>query len=446
MAAIYVQSLGCDKNLTDSEVMLGLLDQAGHHFTDDPAEANVILVNTCSFIGDAKKESIETILELAKQKETGRCQVMIAAGCLAERYKDEILTELPELDAVVGTTSYDRIVQAVDAALQGEKSRKWFDDPERIPEGSPRILTTGGHYAYLKIAEGCNKFCTYCAIPFVRGRYRSFPMERLVSEAKRLAAGGVKELILVAQETTLYGTDLYGKKALPELIKQLAAIEGIQWIRLLYGYPEELTEEMIDLMAEEPKLCHYLDLPIQHAADTVLSRMGRKTKQAELRSLIAHLREKVPDIALRTTLLCGFPGETEEEHQENLQFIREIRFDRLGVFAYSREEGTTAAKMKGQVPARIKKKRRDELMRAQQAIAFEKAASMPGRILSVMIEGKVAEEDVYVARTYMDAPEVDGYLFLQTKRERMSGDFVTVRVTGARDYDLIGEEIHESAE
>ena len=371
---------------------------------------------------------------------------MIAAGCLAERYKDEILTELPELDAVVGTTSYDRIVQAVDAALAGEKSRKWFDDPDRLPEEAPRILTTGGHYAYLKIAEGCNKFCTYCAIPFVRGRYRSFPMERLVSEAGSLAARGVKELILVAQETTLYGTDLYGKKALPELIKQLAAVPGIEWIRLLYGYPEELTEEMIDLMAEEPKLCHYLDLPIQHAADTVLSRMGRKTRQAELQARIARLREKVPDIALRTTLLCGFPGETEEEHRQNLAFIREIRFDRLGVFAYSREEGTAAAKMKGQVPARIKKKRRDELMREQQKIAFEKAAAMPGRILTVMIEGKVAEEDVYVARTYMDAPDVDGYLFLHTERELMSGDFVTVRVTGARDYDLIGEEIHESAE
>ncbi|MBQ4425804.1 MAG: 30S ribosomal protein S12 methylthiotransferase RimO [Lachnospiraceae bacterium] len=447
MASVYILSLGCDKNLVDSEVMLGLLNGAGHSFTDDPSKAEVILVNTCAFIGDAKKESIQAILELARQKEEGCCRVLIASGCLAERYKEEILAELPELDAVVGTASYDRIAETVEKLLAGsEKAVRVFDDQSRIPAAQARILTTGGHYAYLKIAEGCDKFCAYCAIPFVRGRYRSFPMERLIREAETLVSGGVRELILVAQETTLYGTDLYGRKALPDLIRGLAAIPDLRWIRLLYGYPEELTDEMIDLMASEPKLCHYLDLPIQHAADSVLARMGRTTTKAQLRSLIGKLRERIPDIALRTTLMSGFPGETEEEHQENLDFIREIRFDRLGAFAYSREEGTAADRMKNQVPVRIRKKRRNELMRAQQEVAFAKAASMPGRILEVMIEGQVAEEDTYVARTYMDAPEVDGYLFLSSSEPLVSGDFVTVRVTGARNYDLMGERTDESAE
>ena len=447
MASVYFLSLGCDKNLTDSEAMLGLLHQAGHRFTEDPSEADVIIVNTCSFIGDAKEESIEAVLDLAKQKQEGRCKALLACGCLAERYQNEILKELPELDAVIGTTSYQHIAEAVENALQKQSlPARYFEDVNILPFVRERILTTGGYYAYLKIAEGCDKYCTYCAIPFARGHYRSYPMEYLLEQAAKLAEQGVKELILVAQETTLYGTDLYGYKALPELIRRLEKIEGIRWIRLLYGYPEELTDELTDLMASSGKLCHYLDLPIQHAADSVLKRMGRKTTQAELRERIAALREKIPDIVLRTTLLTGFPGETEEEHAENLRFIEEIRFDRLGVFCYSREEGTAAYKMKGQIPKRIKEKRRKELMRLQQQIAFEKAREQIGRKLTVMVEGRIAEENVYVARTAGDAPEVDGFLFFEDDREWESGAFVDVRVSGAKGYDLLGERIRESAE
>ena len=447
MASVYFLSLGCDKNLTDSEAMLGLLHQAGHRFTEDPSEADVIIVNTCSFIGDAKEESIEAVLDLAKQKQEGRCKALLACGCLAERYQNEILKELPELDAVIGTTSYQHIAEAVENALQKQSlPARYFEDVNILPFVRERILTTGGYYAYLKIAEGCDKYCTYCAIPFARGHYRSYPMEYLLEQAAKLAEQGVKELILVAQETTLYGTDLYGYKALPELIRRLEKIEGIRWIRLLYGYPEELTDELTDLMASSGKLCHYLDLPIQHAADSVLKRMGRKTTQAELRERIAALREKIPDIVLRTTLLTGFPGETEEEHAENLRFIEEIRFDRLGVFCYSREEGTAAYKMKGQIPKRIKEKRRKELMRLQQQIAFEKARELIGRKMTVMVEGRIAEENVYVARTAGDAPEVDGFLFFEDDREWESGAFVDVRVSGAKGYDLLGERIRESAE
>ncbi|MBR6704049.1 MAG: 30S ribosomal protein S12 methylthiotransferase RimO [Lachnospiraceae bacterium] len=447
MESVYFLSLGCDKNLSDSEAMLGLLEKAGHRFTDDPAQAGVIIVNTCSFIGDAKEESINAILDLARWKKEGRCRALLAGGCLAQRYKDEILKELPELDAVLGTASYQHIAEAVAEALHEEGSpAAYFENVDVLPMVKDRILTGGGYTAYLKIAEGCDKYCTYCAIPFARGRYRSYPMEFLLEQARDLAEKGVKELILVAQETTLYGTDLYGGKKLPELIRRLEEVEGIRWIRLLYGYPEELTDELIECMASSEKLCHYLDLPIQHAADSVLARMGRKTTQAELRERIRQLRERIPDIVLRTTLLTGFPGETEEEHAENLCFLKEIRFDRLGVFCYSREEGTAAARMKGQIPKRIKEKRRRELMLAQQQIAFEKSREMIGRRLNVMIEGKVADENVYVARTAGDAPDVDGFLFFEDEREWESGSFAEVRVTGARGYDLLGERIRESAE
>ena len=453
MFQIFFESLGCDKNLVDSEKMLGLLSRAGYSFTDDEREADVIVVNTCAFIGDAKEESISEVLRLAKYKEEGRCRSLIAAGCLAERYKDEILQELPELDGVIGTSSWDGIVKLVEETLERaekapEKRLSRFEELSRLPDaGGARVVTTGGHYAYLKIAEGCNKFCTYCAIPFCRGPYRSVPMEDLVREAKKLAADGVRELILVAQETTLYGTDLYGKKTLPDLIRRLAAIPEIRWIRLLYGYPEELTDEMIALFAEEPKLCRYLDLPVQHASDRILKAMGRKTTRAEVTDLIRKLRERVPGIALRTTLMSGFPGETEEDHAENLSFVKELRFERLGVFAYSKEEGTAAAKFKNQVPKRLREKRRNEIMRLQQSIAFEKANEMPDRRLEVMVEGQVSgEENVYIGRTYMDAPDVDGYLFFTSQAERLSGDFVNVKVTGAKGYDLIGEVEDESAE
>ncbi len=452
MLQIFFESLGCDKNLVDSEKMIGLLSRAGYSFTDSERDADVIVVNTCAFIGDAKEESIQEILRLAEYKKAGRCRSLIAAGCLAERYKDEILKELPELDGVIGTASWDSIVKLVEETAERSRERaeslSLFRDISRLPDAKgARVVTTGGHYAYLKIAEGCNKFCTYCAIPFCRGPYRSVPMEALVREAGDLAEKGVRELILVAQETTLYGTDLYGRKCLPELIRKLAAIPDIRWIRLLYGYPEELTDEMIALFAEEPKLCRYLDLPVQHASDRILKAMGRKTTRGEVTELIRRLREQVPDITLRTTLMSGFPGETEEDHAENLSFVKEMRFDRLGVFAYSKEEGTAAAKFKNQVPKRLRVKRRNEIMRLQQGIAFEKAREMPGRSLTVMVEGQVSdEENVYVGRTCMDAPDVDGYLFFRSAEERLSGDFVQVKVTGAKGYDLIGEVEDESAE
>ncbi len=445
MKILFV-SLGCDKNLVDSETMIGLLNQAGYQFTDDETEADIIVVNTCCFIGDAKEESIQTILNMARLKEEGQCKVLLATGCLAQRYKDEIRTEIPELDGVLGTTSYDDIVTMVETTLAG-KSYEHFESIDRKLDILPgRVVTTGGHYAFLKIAEGCDKHCTYCVIPGVRGKYRSVPMEQLAAEAQNLADKGVRELILVAQETTLYGTDLYGYKALPELLRKLCQVDGLYWIRLQYCYPEEITPELIRVMKEEEKICHYIDMPIQHASDRILKRMGRRTNQAELKERIAQIRQEIPDICIRTTLISGFPGETEEDHEELLDFVDECEFDRLGVFAYSQEEDTPAAKMPDQVDDEIKEARRDEIMELQQEIVFEKNEAMAGRTLYVMIEGKVADEHAYVGRTYMDAPNVDGLIFVQTIEELMTGDFVPVRVTGALEYDLIGEIDYEFAQ
>ena len=432
-------SLGCDKNLVDSEVMLGLLAEKGYTFTDDEAEADIIIVNTCCFIGDAKEESVNTLLAMAEYKKAGRLKALIVTGCLAERYRQEITEEIPEVDAVLGTAGYDHIAEVVEQALSGEQKLLWGDIDRLVLTDAKRILTTGGHYAHLKIAEGCDKHCTYCIIPRLRGSYRSVPMERLLKEAEELAAQGVKELILVAQETTMYGTDLYGEKRLHILLRELCRIGGIRWIRLQYCYPEEIYEGLIQTIREEPKICHYLDLPIQHASDRILRRMGRRTSQKDLRRILTGLREAIPDICLRTTLISGFPGETEEDHEELLKFVDEMEFDRLGVFAYSAEEDTPAASMEDQIPDEIKEARRDEIMELQQEISFEKAETMIGRELWCMVEGKVADECAYVARTYMDAPDVDGYLFIQTAAELMSGDFVHVRVTGAEEYDLIGE-------
>ncbi len=444
---ILFVSLGCDKNLVDSEVMLGLLTRRGFSLTDDEREADVIVVNSCSFIGDAKEESIETILEMAKQKETGRCKALIVAGCLAERYQQEILSELPEIDGVVGTTAYDRIVEAVEEALAGHTPYRAFHSIDETPKRiAPRVVTTGGYYAFLKIAEGCDKHCTYCVIPQVRGRYRSVPLEDLVAEAEELCRGGVRELILVAQETTLYGVDLYGKKMLPELLLRLAKIPSLVWIRIQYCYPEEITEELVQVIREESKVCSYLDIPIQHASGRILKRMGRRTTREDLTARIRYLREQVPDIALRTTLISGFPGETEEDHQCLLEFVEEMEFDRLGVFVYSQEENTPAAQMPDQIPEEVKEARRQELMELQQAISPERSEALVGQTLLVMIEGKLPEENAYVGRTYRDAPGVDGYIFIQTDREFMSGDFARVRVTGALEYDLMGELCDESTE
>ena len=447
---IFFVSLGCDKNLVDSEKMLGILSGKGYEFTDDEADADIIIINTCCFIGDAKEESISEIIRLGELKKSGNLKVLIAGGCLAQRYADEIFGDLPELDAVIGTMSIGKIAEVLDEVLANKSSGK---ENEKVKELTPldavpfsnphRSLTTGGHYAYLKIAEGCNKRCTYCIIPYVRGSYRSIPMEDLVKEAQSLAEGGVKELILVAQETTLYGTDIYGHKALPELLRKLCAIDGLKWIRVLYAYPEEITDEIIDVMAKEPKICKYLDLPIQHCSDDVLRRMGRRTSKKSIEELVEKLRTRIPGMCLRTSLISGFPGETQEEFEELYRFVNDTEFDRLGVFTYSREEGTPAAEMPDQIDEEIAASRRDEIMELQQAVSFDLNESHVGEELEVLIEGYLPEEHVYVGRTYRDAPGVDGLFFVNFEGELMTGDIVRARVTEALGYDLSGVMINE---
>ena len=432
-------SLGCDKNLVDSEVMLGLLDAKGYQIVDDETQADIIVINTCCFVHDAKEESIQTILEMAEYKTEGRLKALIVTGCLAQRYRQEIIDEIPEVDAVLGTTAYDKIVEAVEEALAGAGHVE-LENVNALPlVDTKRLVTTGGHYAYMKIAEGCDKHCTYCIIPKLRGNYRSVPMERLIQEAKDLAEQGVKELILVAQETTLYGKDIYGEKSLHKLLRELCKVDGIRWIRILYCYPEEIDDNLIQVMKEEKKLCHYLDLPIQHANDEILKRMGRRTSKAQLEEIIGKLKREIPDITRRTTLSTGFPGETEEQHEELKAFVDEMEFDRLGVFTYSPEEDTPAAEMPDQIPEEVKEDRQAEIMELQQEIAFAQAEDMIGEEVLVMIEGKVADENAYVGRTYKDAPGVDGLIFINTDEELMSGDFARVKVTGAVEYDLIGE-------
>lgn len=447
---IYFISLGCDKNLVDSEAMLGILNENGYRITDDELEADIIIINTCCFIHDAKQESINTILEMSEHKKSGRVKALIVTGCLAERYKEEILTEIPEVDALLGTSSFAGIIEVINELTDG-KQHSHFEALTVLPKvSSNRMLTSGTYSSYLKIAEGCDKHCTYCIIPQVRGNYRSVPMEDLLKEAGYLASQGVRELILVAQETTLYGKDLYGEITLSKLLHELCRIEGIEWIRLLYCYPEEITEELIETMKEEPKLCRYLDLPIQHANDRILKLMGRRTNKQDLIDIITKLRANLPDITLRTTLITGFPTETQEEHEELMEFVKQMRFDRLGVFTYSKEDNTAAAKLKPQVLAKTKKQRQKEIMKLQQGIVFERTSGLVGKTFDVLIEGRIAEEDnVYLGRTYMDAPQVDGFIFLTFKEmtsqdELMSGDIVKATVTGAKGYDLVGEIIEGS--
>lgn len=459
MKNVLFVSLGCDKNLVDSEKMLGLLNEAGYRVAQEESEADAIVVNTCCFIHDAKEESVETILEMAEWKKKGRLKALIVTGCMAQRYQDEIQQEIPEVDAVIGTTGYTEIVPILDEILaEAEASQKEaaVEEPKEksfvnccpsidlLPASlaDKRVVTTGGYTAYLKIAEGCNKRCTYCIIPYIRGHYRSFPMEDLLEEARKLAEGGVKELILIAQETTVYGMDCYGRKALPELLTKLCEIEGIEWIRILYCYPEEITDELIAVMKKEKKICHYLDIPIQHSEDTILKRMGRRTNRAELVSLVEKLRKEIPDIVLRTTLITGFPGETEEEFKNMVDFVDSMEFDRLGVFPYSAEEGTKAAEMDGQITEEVKESRRDEIMALQQEISADKAASRIDDEMSVLIEGCLYEDDIYIGRTYMDAPKVDGNVFVRAEEELISGDIVPVRITGANEYDLMGDVIY----
>ena len=436
---IFFVSLGCDKNLVDSEVMLGLLDAKGYQIVDDETQADVMVINTCCFIHDAKEESIQTILDMARYKEEGKLKALVVTGCLAQRYKQEIIDEIPEVDVVLGTTSYDKIVEAVEEALEGKSEVELADiDALPLPE-TKRLVTTGGHYAYLKIAEGCDKHCTYCIIPKVRGNYRSVPMEDLIGQAKELVANGAKELILVAQETTLYGIDLYGEKSLHKLLDELNKINGLFWIRIMYCYPEEIYDDLIDSMIRNEKVCHYLDIPIQHSNDTMLKRMGRRTSHDDLVRIITHLRERIPDITLRTTLICGFPGETQEIHEELMQFINDMEFDRLGAFTYSPEEGTPAAAFEDQVDEELKKDWQADVMELQEEVIFDKNEEMKGRELYVFIEGQVEDDNAYVGRTYRDAPDVDGYIFINTDETLMTGDIVKVKVTGAYEYDLIGE-------
>lgn len=444
---IFFVSLGCDKNRVDAERMLGTLAGGGYTLTTDETQADIIVVNTCCFIDDAKEESIGEILSMARLKE-GRARLLVVAGCMAQRYKEEILQEIPEVDIVIGTTAYDRIIEAVEEALsRGDQmdmaKRVRVEDPSLGQQTSvDRLLTTGGSYAYLKIAEGCDKNCTYCIIPKLRGHYRSVPVEELVREASVLAGQGVRELILVAQETTLYGRDLYGEKRLPDLIRALAKVEGIRWIRLLYCYPEEITDELIETMQSEPKFCHYLDLPIQHASDAVLKRMGRRTSKEQLRGIVAKLRRMVPDICLRTTLISGFPGETDAQHEELLEFVEEMAFDRLGVFTYSREEDTPAASMDGQVDSEVMQLRRSQIMELQQRIVYDKENAHIGRLLTVLVERETSRTDageyIFSGRTYMDAPDVDSVILVRSPRMLVPGDMVTVQVMDSDGYDLIG--------
>ena len=444
---IFFVSLGCDKNLVDSEVMLGLLAKAGYTIVDEEEKADIMVVNTCCFIHDAKEESIEAILDCARYKEEGVLKVLVVTGCLAQRYKEEIQKEIPEVDAIVGSSSYDLIVEAIAKVLQGEKQVALDNGLDYLPAGiTERMVTTGNYTAYLKIAEGCDKCCTYCIIPKIRGHYRSIPMEEVVANAKQLVANGAVELNIVAQEITVYGQDLYGKKMLPELLRQLCQIEGLSWVRLLYCYPEEITEELIQVMATEPKICHYIDMPIQHSEDAILKRMGRRTSKEEIEQIVARLQEAIPDIAIRTTLITGFPGETQEDFESLYRFVNAMEFARLGVFTYSLEEGTAAAKMEPQIEEEVKAFRRDELMQLQQEISFERGETMLGKTMDVLIEGYLYKEDVYVGRTYMDAPKVDGSVFVKSEEELLSGTIVKVTITGFDEYDLIGEMNYEFTE
>lgn len=435
---IFLESLGCDKNRVDSEEMLGLLQGAGFSFCNDETEADIIIINTCCFIDAAKEESIETILALARMKEIGKCSRLIVTGCMAQRYKDEILKELPEVDAIVGPGDLSQIISAAGGPASSEENKT-----QKRPR---RIITTPGHYEFLRIADGCDKRCTYCVIPYIRGSYRSEKLEELVEEAETLAKEGVRELILVAQETTVYGTDIYGKKMLPELLRRLCGIEGLKWIRVLYTYPEEIDEELLDVMASQEKIVHYLDMPVQHASDDILRRMGRRTSRKELLDTIHMIRSRIPGIALRTSLITGFPGETQADFEALKSFVEEAAFDRLGVFTYSQEEGTPAAAFSDQIPEKVKEKRRDEIMELQARISAGKLSERTGEIFDVFIEGYLPDDEIYVGRTYMDAPDVDGFFYVKSERSLLTGDFIKARCISSGEYDLYGEEIYESAE
>lgn len=443
---LFLQSLGCDKNLSDAEHMLFLIREKGYEITDVPEDADVILVNTCCFIADALQESIDSVLSYASLKETGNLKALLISGCMAQRFKDEIRKELPEIDGIIGINSIDEVCTAIEEAVSGNKTEHFRPLSDRPSDIKGRTLSSGSGVAYLKIAEGCNKNCSYCIIPSVRGPYRSIEKEILIREAKELAEEGVKELILVAQETTLYGIDIYKKKALPELLSELSGITGIEWIRLMYCYPEEIEDELLISIRDNKKVLPYFDMPIQHASDKILRSMGRRTNKSELENKIKRIREILPDVTLRTTIIAGYPGETEEDVSELLEFLSEAKFDRLGVFAYSPEEGTSAEKMPDQVPDEIKQERLERIMLHQQEICFKKNEDQIGKDLTAIIEGYLPDENVYVGRTKRDAPDIDGMIFIENLPfEPVSGTFVNVKVTGQSGYDLVGE-YYESTE
>lgn len=449
---ILMVSLGCDKNLCDSEAMLGLLAKHNYNITNDEQEADAIIVNTCSFIKDAMEESVNTVLEMAKLKQQN-LKYLIVTGCMAQRFKDEIFDEIPEIDACLGTSSFDKILDVIEElkardGIEDAEEISVYDDIDRLATitESNKVITSGTFMGYLKIAEGCDKFCTYCVIPHIRGHYRSVPMEQLLKEAEYMSSQGIEELVLVAQETTCYGKDLYGEKRLHVLVRELAKIDGIKWIRLMYCYPEEIYDELIDCFKEEPKLLHYIDMPMQHSEDAILKRMGRRTDRASIEAVIGKLREAAPDIAIRTSLIAGFPGETQEEHEALMAFLDEQELDRVGVFTYSREDGTPAATFENQIDEETAEQWRNEIMELQQEISLDKNETFVGKIMQVIIEGYSSDDDVYVGRTYRDAPGVDGLVFVNCDYELMSGQIVDVRINEVGPYDMIGGIVDESAE
>ena len=445
MLKIALESLGCSKNLMDAEIMTGILKEKGYEFVEEFDEADIIIVNTCGFIRDAKQESIDTIVELSQLKEVGKLKYLIVTGCLAQRYADELLEEIPEIDAIVGTGNFMNISEIIDR-LESEKNVTEIGNIEfAFDETLPRYVSTPEHMAYLKIGEGCSNHCTYCIIPKLRGKYRSRKMEDIVEEAKTLAAEGAKELVVIAQDTTRYGEDLYGEAKLAELLEELAGIEGIKWIRIMYSYPESITEKLIDVIAAHDNICSYFDMPIQHASNRVLKRMNRRTSKEDIRSKVEMIRSKIPDAVIRTTVIVGFPGETEEDLEELIEFMKEIKFDRLGAFAYSREEDTPADRMDGHMDEEIKEERRDRVMMVQQAISEEINQKREDKVFEVLIEEE-AEDGVYVGRTQGDAEEIDSVVYVNSDEELEIGSFVNVYITEAMEYDLIGDVVDELAE
>jgi len=439
MADVYLVSLGCDKNRVDGEVMIGNLRTAGFSVENDPASAKVIIVNTCGFISDAVQESIDLVLELAEYKQTGSCRGLVIVGCMSERYRGEIQESIPEADAILGVKEYDTIAQVVGRLIGSpEEISMAIDSNPYLSRIKARSDDAIPHVAYVKIAEGCDNHCTYCTIPAIRGAYASRPIEHILDECQQLVDAGVKELVLVAQDTALYGVDIYGEKKLPELLHKIAQISDDIWIRLMYAYPEHITTELIQVMADVPQICKYIDMPIQHSEDSILKRMGRSSTKKDLVSLIGTLREKIPGIAIRTTIMVGFPGETAEDYENLYRFVKEMEFDRLGVFPYSREEGTPAATMPQQVKADVKFARHTRIMNLQQKIHFEKQAALVGKTLTVVIDAQ-QEEGLYLARCGQDAFEVDAVVYVESEETLHPGQFYQVCVTDAREYDLIAK-------